>query len=220
MPIHQRILEAALRICRERGRWTFGPSEIVAALADLNPGSVRTHVMSRCCVNAPVNHPHRWPYFRRVRRGVYEILPAWRRPGLTGGSRTVAPSRRERSTAAAGLTVEVRESGAGYVAEIKGQHGRIRGTSLDDVVTQVRQVERKRGAATSAAPGRLRLQVDLEPEGPHPIIEAYEKDIDRTLVRQALRMGFEERLLALQNWLNDTEELRGASRRRRRSAAG
>ena len=167
MPIHERVLEAALRICRERGRWSFGPREVVVALADLNPGSVRTHVMSRCCVNAPAHHAHRWPYFRRVHRGVYEILPAWRRWRGPGGS----------------------EAG------------------------------RKARGAGSAARGPLRLRVDLEPDRPDPVIEAYEKDIDRTLVRQGLRMTCEERLLALEGWLKDTEELRGAARPPRRRAA-
>jgi predicted RNase H-like HicB family nuclease len=40
----------------------------------LNPNSVRTHIVSRCCVNAPKNHPHKWDYFKRVGRGKYEIL--------------------------------------------------------------------------------------------------------------------------------------------------
>jgi len=40
---------------------------------------VRTHVVSRCCVNAPKHHLHRWKYFRRVGRGTYEVLPAMRR---------------------------------------------------------------------------------------------------------------------------------------------
>jgi len=141
MSIRERVLEAALRICRGRGGWTFRPGEIVAALPDLNPGSVRTHVMSRCCVNAPAHHVHRWPYFRRIRRGEYGILPAWRR---------------------------------------------------------------------RYAPG---------PERPDPVIAAYEKDIDRTLILRRLRLSFEERLLALESWMKDIEVLKGAARRPRRRTA-
>ncbi|MBI1951839.1 MAG: hypothetical protein HYS34_10825, partial [Acidobacteria bacterium] len=73
--------------------------------------------------------------------------------------------------------------------------------------------------AVPAAPGPLRLRVDLEPDRSDPVIEAYAKDIDRTLVRQSLRMACEERLLALESWLKDTEGLRGAARRPRRRAA-
>jgi predicted RNase H-like HicB family nuclease len=79
MPIHDEVLRAARRLCRERGGWTFAPEEVVRALPGLNASSVRTHIVSRCCVNAPKNHPHKWDYFRRVRRGVYEILPRYRK---------------------------------------------------------------------------------------------------------------------------------------------
>ena len=79
----------------------------------------------------------------------------------------------------------------------------------------MREAGRKPGASIPGDPNPVRLRVALEPECPDPIVEAYEKDIDRSLVRQSLRMGFEERLLALQGWMNDTNELRGAVRRRR-----
>lgn len=88
MPNHAEILNSALRICRERGAWTFTADEIVRALPHLNPGTVRTHVTSRCCTNAPRNHPHKWDYFKRVRRGVYELLPKYR--GAERGSHSVA----------------------------------------------------------------------------------------------------------------------------------
>ena len=170
MSIHERVLDAALGICRERGGWTFRPREIVAALPDLNRGSVRTHVMSRLCINAPPHHPHRWPYFRRIRRSLYEIAPAWRR-------RSVAPNaagrRAKNSTASADVMLEVRESDPVY----------------------------------------------LEPERPDPVIAAYEKDVDRTLIRRRLRLGFQERLLALESWMRDIEELRVGVRRSRRKTA-
>jgi predicted RNase H-like HicB family nuclease len=78
MTSHAEILAAALRICAARGAWTFGVDEIVRALPHLNAGTVRTHVTSRCCVNAPTNHPHKWDYFRRIGRGTYEITRAYR----------------------------------------------------------------------------------------------------------------------------------------------
>ena len=78
MPVHDEVLAAAKRLGAERGDWTFTPDEIVRALPHLNPSTVRTHVTSRCCENAPKNHPHKWAYFRRVSRGVYSVLPAMR----------------------------------------------------------------------------------------------------------------------------------------------
>lgn len=78
MPVHEEVLIAARRLGAERGDWTFTPDEVVRALPHLNASSVRTHVTSRCCVNAPVNHPHRWDYFQRTARGVYRVLPSRR----------------------------------------------------------------------------------------------------------------------------------------------
>jgi predicted RNase H-like HicB family nuclease len=110
MPVHDEILATARRLCRERGGWRFGPDEVVRALPHLNASTVRTHIVSRCCVNAPAHHPHRWGYFRRVARGVYEILPAHRRgtPARRGG----APETRKGAHRAA--TTRVAETAGTY----------------------------------------------------------------------------------------------------------
>ena len=78
MPIHNMVLAAAQRICARRADGIFRLGEIVAALPNLNEGSVRTHVASRCCVDAPKHHGHRWPYFERAGRGMYRICEAYR----------------------------------------------------------------------------------------------------------------------------------------------
>ena len=83
MSIQQEVLAAARALCRERRGWTFSPADLVRALPHINARSVRTHVVSRCCVNAPKNHPHRLDYFRRVGRGLYELLPRYRKPNPT-----------------------------------------------------------------------------------------------------------------------------------------
>ena len=75
-PIHAQVLEAA---CRVAGAgWTFRVTDVMAALPQLNTGTVRTHVSSRCCINAPANHQKRYRYFRAVDRGVYRIEPGYR----------------------------------------------------------------------------------------------------------------------------------------------
>ena len=78
MPVHEEVLRAAQRICIQRGEWVFTVRDIVSSLPHLNERTVRTHVVSRCCLNAPKNHPHKWNYFRRVGRGTYSIAPAYR----------------------------------------------------------------------------------------------------------------------------------------------
>jgi predicted RNase H-like HicB family nuclease len=103
MAVHDEVLEAALRLCRQRRGWTFRPEEVVRALPHLNASSVRTHIVSRCCVNAPKNHPHRWGYFRRVRRGEYEILPAYRRA-----------RQKRREEPGSGHALRVAETGGAY----------------------------------------------------------------------------------------------------------
>jgi hypothetical protein len=71
-PIHLQVLEAAHQIADRRGR--FGIAELVRAVPHLNAATVRTHVASRCCVNAPSNHASRHPYFRALSRGQYQIV--------------------------------------------------------------------------------------------------------------------------------------------------
>jgi hypothetical protein len=78
MHVHDEVLAAANQIASARGDWTFTPFEVVKALPILNENSVRTHIVSRCCVNAPRNHLHKWDYFRRVGHGKYEVLSPYR----------------------------------------------------------------------------------------------------------------------------------------------
>src|ERR1039458_5693964 len=90
--VHEEVLAAANRIGVQRGDWTFTPYEVVRALPGLKENSVRTDIVSRCCVNAPKNHLRKWDYFRRVGRGRYEVLPEYRTPGLSTGSSAGGPS--------------------------------------------------------------------------------------------------------------------------------
>jgi hypothetical protein len=48
---------------------------------------------------------------------------------------------------------------------------------------------------------------------PDPVIEAFKKDIDRTLLRENLKLTHEERLEKLQEFVWTVLELRGAARR-------
>ncbi len=78
MHVHEEVLVAANQIASLRDDWTFTPFEVVKALPVLNESSVRTHIVSRCCVNAPRNHLRRWDYFRRVGHGKYEVTSKYR----------------------------------------------------------------------------------------------------------------------------------------------
>jgi hypothetical protein len=74
-PVHVEVLEAARRIADPQG--LFRLRALVAALPHLNAGTVRTHVASRCCVDAPPNHQTRHRYFSLVERGLYRIQPQY-----------------------------------------------------------------------------------------------------------------------------------------------
>jgi predicted RNase H-like HicB family nuclease len=145
MPVHSEVLDAARRLCRERGGWIFRPDEVVRALPHLNASTVRTHIVSRCCVNAPKNHPHRWAYFRRVARGQYEILPALRRARAiherkVSGDRLSASG--ERATASAGRGSPPRRATV-RLAESERVYGRRSAAPPSDTVHAV--VTRDRG---------------------------------------------------------------------------
>ena len=64
------------------------------------------------------------------------------------------------------------------------------------------------------APGDSRFDVDVSLD-PDPVIEAYKKDIDRTLIRENLKLTPEQRLLQLMTLQEFADELRRADRRAR-----
>src|SRR5262249_45450900 len=82
--VHTRVLDAALALADRRADWVFRLRDVVAALPELHAPTVRTHVTSRCCVNAPSNHQSRYAYFRAVGRGIYAVEPPFRRRARGG----------------------------------------------------------------------------------------------------------------------------------------
>ena len=62
------------------------------------------------------------------------------------------------------------------------------------------------------APGDPRFDVDVSLD-PDPVIDAYKKDVDRTLIRENLKLTPDSRLRKLQAFINSLQELREAPRR-------
>lgn len=148
MKIHEEILTTARRLCTAREAWTFTPAEIVHALPHLNERSVRTHVVSRCCTNAPSHHAHCWPYFKRMGRGVYEIRTEYRESGATGPDAGASTSRvaedapaYEPSPIAARPAIHavIVESEGQYVAECLEVAVVTQGASLDETLGNLRE---------------------------------------------------------------------------------
>ena len=139
MPIHDQVLAVAQRICAHRKDGTFKPADIVASLPKLNAQSVRTHVVSRCCVNAPSNHASRWPYFERTGRGSYRICKAYRpvmEPSPSASPDAVGnlPSPRREVVHAV-----IFESEGFYVAECLEVAVVTQGTSVDETLHNIRE---------------------------------------------------------------------------------
>lgn len=143
MAVHEEVLAAARRICRERAEKTFRVSDVVRALPHLNPSTVRTHIVSRCCVNAPKNHPHKWDYFKRVRRGEYLILASddvgGERPGrVAETASTYSAVGRARDT----VHVVAHRSAGYFVAEGLELALVTQAQSLDELIRNIRDAVR------------------------------------------------------------------------------
>lgn len=141
--LHEEVLEAANKIASQSSDETFGVGEVVRALPHLNENSVRTHVVSRCCINAPRNHPHKWDYFRRVARGKYEVMPRYRQVTGTAQERparktsTVRDSRPRVCRDAIHAVVQKDETA--YFAECMELPVITQGKTLDEVTENLRQ---------------------------------------------------------------------------------
>ena len=141
MPVHEEVLAAANRIAGQRIDWTFTPAEIIRALPNLNEYSVRTDIVSRCCVNAPANHLRRWDYFRRIDRGKYEVVSKYRtssvsRPTASSDVR-VSPRHVKETTAPIQRDVihaVVHPDEDGYYVECLEVAVVTQGDTLDDLV--------------------------------------------------------------------------------------
>jgi hypothetical protein len=56
--------------------------------------------------------------------------------------------------------------------------------------------------------------ISLSTEYRDPVIEAYKKDVDRTLLRENLKLSVEERVRKAENIHRSIEQWRGAARRK------
>lgn len=54
---------------------------------------------------------------------------------------------------------------------------------------------------------------NLPPLVPDPVIEAYKKDVDRTLLRENLKLTVEERLRRMYEFMRSMDEFRGSLRK-------
>lgn len=78
MTCHEEVLEAAKFIVKSKCRNEFTPDEIIKYLKKRDTiykeNTIRTHICSRCCVNAPKHHEVKWEYFERIGHGLYKVI--------------------------------------------------------------------------------------------------------------------------------------------------
>ena len=77
MTARDEILAALPAIRMRTGRSTFTPQEVVDELASRKSGyaesTIRTHVVSRMCADAPDHHARVYADLERVEHGVYRV---------------------------------------------------------------------------------------------------------------------------------------------------
>lgn len=136
MAVHDEVLATAQRLCAAKRTRTFSPVEVVQALPHLNASTVRTHIVSRCCVNAPKNHAHQWPYFKRLRRGLYEIRRTYSSPSVEvrGAAGSVEDGALHET-----IHTVISESEGAYVAECLEVAVVTQGDSLDETLRNLRE---------------------------------------------------------------------------------
>jgi hypothetical protein len=72
------ILSAVYSIVNSKGTNEFTVKEVVDFLVNSNTtyseSTIRTHIASRCCANAPKNHAVVYNDFERIKRGTYKLI--------------------------------------------------------------------------------------------------------------------------------------------------
>ncbi|MDR9507019.1 MULTISPECIES: DUF7669 domain-containing protein [Brevibacillus] len=72
------ILAAVREIVKQKGINEFEVGEVVKYMLSKNPNlnvsTIRTHITSRCCVNAAANHAVTYNDYERIGRGIYRLF--------------------------------------------------------------------------------------------------------------------------------------------------
>lgn len=77
MTCRNEILMVAKSIVEKKGKNEFSMDEIIRKMDELNThykeSSIRTHICSRMCTNAPKNHAIKYDDLYRIERGLYRL---------------------------------------------------------------------------------------------------------------------------------------------------
>jgi hypothetical protein len=78
MTCRDEILAAVEAIARRTGDAYFSPQEVIDFMrhagTEYADSTIRAHISSRMCINAPVHHASRYDDFERIAHGLYRSL--------------------------------------------------------------------------------------------------------------------------------------------------
>jgi uncharacterized protein (DUF433 family) len=106
MTCRDEILDCVKRIIEQTGENKFTPQEVLEYMqargTEYAEGTIRTHVISRMCANAPKHHAVTYDDFERIGHGIYKLKAYMEitlnqhieiTPGVRGGQPRLAGSR-------------------------------------------------------------------------------------------------------------------------------
>lgn len=74
----EEVCEAAIAIINKKGENAFSINEVLDYLVNkgtsYKTSTIRTHITSRCCKNAPQNHGTKYDDFERISNGCYKVI--------------------------------------------------------------------------------------------------------------------------------------------------
>lgn len=71
------LFEVVTKLVNEKKKNEFTVTEAIEAMMNNNSvyseSTIRTHITSRCCINAPKHHQTTFDDYERIDRGIYRI---------------------------------------------------------------------------------------------------------------------------------------------------
>jgi hypothetical protein len=72
------LLKTVRTLVKDKGKNEFTPIEAITLMvqngSNYNTRTIRTHIVSKCCINAKQNHVEVFNDYRRLERGKYELV--------------------------------------------------------------------------------------------------------------------------------------------------
>jgi hypothetical protein len=79
MTCRDEILDCVRELVSQSGLATFTIEGVIGLMQErgtrYRESTIRTHVSSRMCINAPAHHASRYPDFERIGHGLYRLRP-------------------------------------------------------------------------------------------------------------------------------------------------